>query len=59
VSARGIKAPSKARSTATLITDNAMPAPMQTSGQNHMLVWSQWIARNFVIAIKTPIPEEA
>ena len=41
VSVRGIKAPSKARSTATLITDNATPAPMQTSGQNHMLVCSQ------------------
>ena len=41
VSARGIKAPSKARSTATLITDSAIPAPMQTSGQNHMLVRSQ------------------
>jgi hypothetical protein len=38
VSALGIKAPLKARSTATLITDKAMPAPMHTSGQNHMLV---------------------
>jgi|tagenome__1003787_1003787.scaffolds.fasta_scaffold20700077_3 hypothetical protein len=41
VSERGIKAPSKARSTATLINDSAIPAPMQTSGQNHQLVWSQ------------------
>ena len=41
VSERGIKAPSKARSTATLVSDSAIPAPMQTSGQNHMLVRSQ------------------
>ena len=55
VSARGINEPLKARSTATLIIDSAMPPPMQTSGQNHMLVWSQWMTRNLVSAIKLMI----